>query len=162
MKASKSLENLANIAIVGLAVILVGFLVRGYFFGTAHAQQPTIGEKLEIPSITQDKAERTLLVALRNDCPFCEDSRDFYQRLLLTANSKNIRVIALFEKADPKNSAFIESMNPHFENVLVLSFSNIKVDATPTIIDLNMDGSVKSVWVGKLPAEKEDQLLRSL
>jgi hypothetical protein len=42
------------------------------------------------------------------------------------------------------------------------SFMQLKVSATPTIIVTNKKGLVKDFWIGIIPEDKEDLIIRSV
>lgn len=163
MTLSKSLENTANLAIVLLALILVGLLLRSYFVAAAPPEFVSIGDKVTQPELNFSASEHNIMVFLRYDCHFCQESRDFYERLIQeTTPIPSTHVTAVFEEDKPDNKDFLKGMSPSFENVRILPFANLKIDATPTIIDVNSLGSVQGVWRGKLTPEKEKQFFAAI
>lgn len=163
MKVSKILENSANVAILVLALILVGFLARNYFIPAPHADSATAGERISLPDFDFTKSDRTILVALQHDCHFCQESAGFYQKLVQYAATDNrIQLIALFSEEMDANKVFLANLNLTFVNVKNVSFSSLKVMATPTILVVNRDGVIQSVWKGKLSDEKENAFFLGL
>ena len=163
MNLTKELENIANLTIIILAIVLVGLLARNYYFGTPKIDSVSVGEKIVVPELDFSNSNHTLVVALRHDCHFCEESKDFYQSLLQYAsNAKDIKVVAVFSEENQDSKGFLEGMNPKFPNVKTVPFRTLRINATPTIIDVNRHGLIQAVWRGKLPPDREGEFFASL
>ena len=163
MKVSKILENSANAAILVLALILLGFLARNYFVPVPHPDSIAVGEKISVPELDFSKADHTILVALQPTCHFCQASEGFYQKLIqYVNNNNNIQLIALFSEETIANQVFLADLNSTFVNIKNVPFSSLKIQATPTILVVNRDGAIQSVWKGKLSTEKEEAFFLGL
>src|ERR1044072_2993130 len=82
---TKRLEQLANVAVIVVALLLGGVLVKRYLLPQAESTQAQAriqpGTKLSVPGVEWGKNERTLLLVLSTSCHFCTESSPFYQRL---------------------------------------------------------------------------------
>lgn len=163
MTLPKILENTANVAIILLVLILGFFLVRNYLKSPPPENFIKTGEPLQIASIDFSKSDHNLLVFLRHDCEFCKKSANFYQRLVRRASGDDrIQLIALFSEETIANQVFLADLRPTFQNALIVPFVEIRVNATPTILDIDRTGVVRSVWKGKLSEEREQEFMAAL
>jgi hypothetical protein len=47
-------------------------------------------------------------------------------------------------------------------DIRAISLDSINVDGTPTLLLVNEKGDVTDYWVGKLPPDKEDEVIRKV
>jgi peroxiredoxin len=76
--------------------------------------------------------------------------------------NKNIRLIGLFSTEVENEKDYIEKLGVKFDALQKTSFKNLKIPSTPTIIVIDKDGLVVSVWRGKLSSDKEQEFLSRL
>ena len=91
--------RILNIAILLVAIVLSAVLVRKFFFLPAPNSdyRIAIDAKLSIDGINWADSERTVLVALSEECRYCSESAEFYRRLAAgIASQTNTRLIAVF------------------------------------------------------------------
>ena len=163
MSRAKKLENTANVIIIVLAIVLSATVVKKYFLPSPVNESAKAGEKVSIKELDFNKAEKTVLVALQPNCPFCGASANFYRELRKqTTSDKNIRLVALFSPEVTDERKYLSSLNVDFDKVKKLPYDKIKIQATPTILVIKPDGTIESVWVGKLSAEKEKDFFAKL
>jgi hypothetical protein len=161
----KKTEVAANIAIVVVAILLGVVLVRKYLLPDAHAPIPPVptiapGTKLSLPNVDWQVNGRTLLLALSTTCRFCTESGPFYQRVAQErAKNQNIRLVAVFPQSVAEAQKYLSDMGVTVDEVREARLDSIGVMATPTLILANAEGAVVESWVGKLPGERESELL---
>lgn len=91
----------------------------------------------------------------------------FYRRLaaIRTASQGRLRVLAIAPKASEtelETKAHFSEQGIALDGAQAISFSAIGVLGTPTVALVGSDGAVVAVWTGKLPQEKETQMVERI
>jgi len=165
-----SLDTVANIAIILVCAIAAVVLIRNQFFPPRPPGAPEEAKKGEqfaqIQQVLPAGTNKALVVAVQPGCHYCNDSMPFYKRLLDERNQKNSPV--KFFAAVPADEAKAEeaqkfaAVGAQPDGMVKLDFASIKVPGTPTLMLVDNTGKVLDVWVGKLPADKEKEVLEVL
>lgn len=162
----KRIELLANIAIIIVAVLIGGVLVKRYLLPTS--PRPEVadggsikpGTKLALPGVDWGKSDRTLLMVLSTNCRFCTESAPFYQQL---AQEKAKRgrgsIVAVLPQGADEAKKYLDDHGIGVDEIKQAAPNSIGVRATPTIILVDQTGSVVESWVGKLPTAQESAVL---
>jgi hypothetical protein len=163
----KRLELLANIAIIVVALLLCGVLVKRYLLPaqpgpeTPEAARVKPGTKLSSPGLDWSKSEKTLLLVLSTDCRYCTESAPFYHRLAeQRAGRQDVRLIAVLPQGVGEAQQYLGQLNIRVDEVTQAAPGAFYARATPTLIVVDKTGSVVESWVGKLPAEQEAEVVR--
>ena len=160
----KKIELLANVAIILVAIMIGVMLVQKFFF--ARSAQPSqtvaLGSKVSLPGVEWAKNGKTLLVALQVGCHFCSESAPFYQRVVQTAGSKGVKVVAVLPQPLTESLDYLRTLAIPISDVRQASLESLSVRGTPTLILVNEKGEVAGAWVGKLPGDKEAEVLSRL
>lgn len=164
---ARTLESFANVAIVVAAVTVAGTWGHYYWNQDASSGPPyyELGERVgNVPELSLEDAELTLLVYVNSECPACTASMPFHGRLLEQhrASDSIVRVVfasredlmilrsyAAEHELDPPALASIPAGSP---------FKNI---ATPHILLVKRDGEVVGTWLGKLAAPYEEIVIEA-
>lgn len=99
-----------------------------------------------------------MILALQTSCHFCDESAPFYKHLIEKAKGKNIKLVAVL----PSD---IEESKKHLNK---LGLTNIDVKqaslevGTPTLFLVDDKGRIINSWVGKLPPNKETEVVNTL
>lgn len=130
---------------------------------TTSRNQPIVqpGAKISLPNVKWTKSEETLVLALQKGCQFCTDSAEFYQRLMQERRS-GIRVIAVLPQDMHNASEYLHGLSVHVDKVIHAPLSVIDVRGTPTLLLIDKRGIVKKSWIGKLPADKEIEVIAAI
>jgi hypothetical protein len=165
----KRTEMVANVAIILVAILLGVILVKDYLLPKRQPPMPAApaaiapGTKLSMPGVDWKANGKTLVLALSTGCRFCTESGPFYQRLAQErAKSQNIRLVAVFPQPVAEAQKYLSDLGVSVDEVRQAPLDSIGVMATPTLILANADGAVAESWRGKLPGEKESELLAKL
>jgi thiol-disulfide isomerase/thioredoxin len=163
----KKLELAANVAIILVAVILGYVLVRQFVFPPAAAQpapfkQPQVGAQIALPDTDFSANNKTLVMAIRKGCHFCSESALFYQKLAQVAPEKGVRLIAAFPHSVEEGQGYLTDLNVPVAEMKQVDFGSISVGGTPTLILIDKNGQIQKTWVGKLPPDKETEVINSL
>lgn len=165
----KKTEVFANVAIIVVALLLGGVLVKRYLWpgnaATAPRADPRIpaGTKATLQGVDWAKNGRTLLLVLSRDCRYCTESAPFYQRLTREAAGRpNVHLIAIFPQEVAEGRKYLEDLGVSVQEVRQASPSSTGAGGTPTLILVDGGGVVKNSWVGKLAAPEESEVLNQL
>jgi thioredoxin-related protein len=171
-EASKksTLDTIANIAIIVVCVIAAVVLVRNQFFPPRPPGAPPQVEKGErfdqLKAIVPAGSDRALVVVVSPTCHFCDDSMPFYKKLIDERNQKGsaVKVIAAVpnEQAKAEESQKFATAGANPDGMVHVDFSAIKVPGTPTLLLVDNNGKVLDVWVGKLEADREKEVIEVL
>lgn len=105
---------------------------------------------------------KTLVVALRVGCPYCEASMDFYEKLHKIEHTQGgAHLIAVFAERDAARSALPESLRD-MEIFTAVDFTGLGVSATPTVILADDKAVVQKVWRGRLSDALEKQVFSAM
>lgn len=164
----KKTELVANIAIIVLALLLGGVLVKRYLWPTQDAAQRVetripAGTKAALSDVNWAQNGQTLLLVLSRDCHFCTDSAPFYQRLTREiAGRPNVHLIAVLPQDVSEGRKYLAGLGVPISEVRQVSVTGVGAHATPTLILVDQNGVVQNSWVGKLAAPQEAEVLNQL
>ncbi len=174
-----TLDTVANIAIILVCAIAAVVLVRNQFFPRT-AQQPGMPPQVEkgeqyaqLKALVPAGSNRALVVAVQPGCHFCNDSLPFYKTIIDQRNQKNspVKFIAAVPTNDKPEDAkkLVDDESQKFagagaqpDGMVNIDFAAIKVPGTPTLLLVDNNGKVLNVWVGKLDAGGEKEVLKTL
>jgi hypothetical protein len=165
---SRKLETATNIVVMGVALLFGFLLLRNYSMNRNQANTdpgPPVGLRLaSLPGYDWHSHDRSLVLALRKGCHYCEDSMPFYRKLVGLAHSKQIsaNLLAVFPDdalvADEEMKSDGLSMDVSSGVVL----GELDVSGTPTVILVDNQGRVLRDWVGELSTSQQDQVLEAM
>ena len=171
---AKKLEIVANIAIIVLAVLLGVVVVKRYFFTSAPAERAasadvpastasTIkpGANLKLANYNWSESDNTLVMVLSTTCHFCTESGPFYKRLLeARADKKKLRFVAVFPQTEEEGRQYLQRLGVVADEIRTASPTSLGARGTPTLILTDSKGTAVNTWIGKLPAPREDEVLK--
>ena len=164
----KRLELLVNISVIVLGAAVLFFLVKTYRatrIAAESAQEPHIGDQLPaIPDVNWKANDRTLVLALKKGCHYCEDSMPFYRQLAQLSEQKALKanLVAVFPDPTADVDALVQAEHLSLQAVPDVSLSKLKVGGTPTLILADSSGRILQDWVGELSDHEQQQLLATL
>jgi rhodanese-related sulfurtransferase len=157
--------RILNIAILVIAIVLCGVLVKKFFFQSAQDSAYTIAPnaRLSINGLNWADSERTVLVALKKECKYCSASAAFYRRLARAiASQTNTRLIAVFPENESEAEAYLKQFEVPIRELRYVSFSALGIKGVPALAILDRNGVVTDMWEGKLSPLKESALMSKL
>ena len=163
----KRIELVANVAIIAVAVILGAVLVQKFLLARntrppAPTLAPVIGNKVTIDGIDWAQNRKTVVLALQKGCRFCTESASFYHRLPQAATSNGVKVVAVLPQPAAEGRDYLNSLAVPIADIKQTPLHLLNVGATPTLILVDDKGQVTAAWVGKLPTDKESEVLAKL
>lgn len=170
---SKIIQNVTNVAIFVVAVLLAVVLVKNFIFtekrqagplpGAPPDNRVAAGTQISIPNIQWPAKQPTLILALSDTCRYCTESADFYKRLAQeNIKKKSVQIVAVLPQDLERGKKYLHELGLTVDEIKSLQLNELGVRATPTVIMLDVNGKVSESWVGKLPKEKEDEVLSRL
>jgi len=161
----RRVELLANLAIVLLAIVIGIVLVHRFLRPENPSSKRAAiaaGTSVSLPGIDWKQNHRTLLVAIQEGCHFCTDSAPFYQRLADVADKKGVKLVAVLPQSTDEGRRYLTTLGVRIADVRQAPLSSLQVNGTPTLILVDENGRVAASWVGKLPSDKETEVLARL
>lgn len=170
---AKKLEIVANVAIIVLALLLGGVIVKRYLFtsappaetAAASATAPSTaikpGSNVELANYNWSESDNTLVMVLSTTCHFCTESAPFYKRLIeARADKKKIRVVAVFPQSEAEGREYLQKLGIVADEIKTATPMSLGARGTPTLILTNSKGVAVTTWIGKLPTAREDEVLK--
>lgn len=161
------LDIAANIAIIVVCIVACTVLIRNQFFPPAPPPPPgSVQEGESLPAlgaVVPAGADKALVMAVSPQCHFCNESLPFYKQLG-DKPSRNVKLVAAVpspEMRDQELKAFTDS-GVKTDAVVPIDFRSAKVQGTPTLMLVNRGGKVLKVWVGKLEAREQQEVIATL
>ncbi|MGI8917111.1 MAG: peroxiredoxin family protein [Pyrinomonadaceae bacterium] len=148
-----ALNILITVAIVVVAVVVV----KRYVFppeNPGRLPQITKGERLDVPNIDWQQNEKTLVFFLKKDCVYCTSNAPFYRQLIEDASKRNVKWLAILPDSIEEGKEYLKSLALPIENVQSGSLSSYKIPGTPSVLFVDRQGIVKSVWIGAVPGQE--------
>ncbi len=159
-------EVAANVVVILLAVVIGSvFLMERFAAPGPGPNEVKVGDQLPgLHAYNWNAHERTLVLALRNGCHFCEASMPFYRKLtqLEQSNQIGVHLIAVFPDDPAVVRQVVETQQLTIEVVAGFELGQVKVQATPTLMLVDEQGRVSKVWMGELPAAEEAEVIAAI
>jgi thioredoxin-related protein len=152
-------DVIVTICLVVVSITFVAFAIA-HFRSTQNAEASTAsrlpslkkGDVINVGASPASKPDqRTLLIALQTGCRYCKESVPLYRDLSSRAKSLNLKLIFAFPQSQSEGQSYLLANGIHADDIRQLSFSNIKVAGTPTVILLDSQNKVIDFWKGKIP-----------
>jgi peroxiredoxin len=161
-RVAKKVELVANVGIVIVALLAATLFVRNYLGHEPKLKPIAVGSKFKLKDVNWKANGKTLVLALSTNCHFCTESAPFYRELVKEAKARNVRTIAVFPQSPTQATSYLTAQTVTVDSIQQSLLPDIQVLGTPTVLLIDEDGKVKAVWIGKLPAEQERDLLARL
>lgn len=163
----KKIEVVAHIAIIVVAILVSVVLVKNFLLprtgGPDTGSQVGAGTRLLVPGVDWAKNRRTLMVVLSTNCRFCTASAPLYQQIALErAKREDVRMIAVFPQPIGDAQKYLNDLGVVVDEVKQVTPDVVGARGTPTLILVDGTGTVQKVWIGKLPPDKESEVLNEL
>jgi thioredoxin-related protein len=162
----KKVELLSNIAIIIVALMLGVVLVKHYIIGSTgpdDVKTISAGTKISLPDVKWDDSRQTLLIVLSQGCHFCSESVPFYQRLTEEVKGRSdVRLLAVLPQPPGEGQKYLDDLGVPIKDVKQAELSSIPVRGTPTLVLVDSKGVVTDAWIGKLPSDKEAEVISKL
>lgn len=161
---AKRIKRAAIFMLIFVALLLSVKLIRRTFFPrdrAVNAQMVRLGQRIRLPEVDWSKSERTLVLVLNKGCGFCTKSAPFYQKLVQeTSNHEGVNLIAVLPHQVNESREYLQTIGVDINNVRQAELESLGLRGTPAIVLVNKRGIITGLWMGQLPQEKEDAVLK--
>jgi hypothetical protein len=151
---------------IGLAASIFPYLKSLIAFNVKKAEPIAttgMGDPAQVTGINWAQNKQTLLLVLRDGCHFCSDSDEFYQRLAKAQSiDTKTKLVAVLPGSTDDSHKYLASLGVPLRDVRQESLKTVGVSGTPTILMVNNKGIVTKSWVGRLPADKEMEVIQAV
>jgi hypothetical protein len=157
------LQTLANFAVI-VAGVSVAWLAWQRSQHPAPRLPPTyiVGERIaEVGAVDFQASAQTLVMALREDCRYCQASVPFYRTLTEALRKRadgTTRLVVMSTDSVPAMSAYLKANDIQVDHVAAYRAGDLKIPGTPFLFLVDRAGIVKSVWRGKLATSQEREV----
>jgi hypothetical protein len=118
--------------------------------------------RIDVPKYTWGGSRKTLVIAVRYGCHYCEASQPFYGSLIKDAKDippTNLRIV--FVAPDDMKMAMHavpSTVTPDLvrANVLFPTW----IEGTPTVVAVDEKGTIVRIWQGLLGPSQQDEVLQ--
>jgi len=157
-KARRSIEILANIAIVIVAAVIGG----NFFWSRIHPRQntsgPVVGSVVSLAAVNWQENGSTLLMVLQEGCKYCEESAPFYKRLHDQRVGTQPRMLTVIPGEATETARYLSDRGLPTDGIINARLADVNVAATPTLLLVDATGHVKAVWIGKLDESRQNEV----
>jgi len=162
-RIAKKIEFAANIAIVLVACVVVVFFIRNYKAGkSGQPHAIAVGTQFALKDIHWEAGRKNIVLALSTTCHYCNESAEFYRQLVKQCEAHGVRTIAVLPQTVNEAQAYLAGKGFRVDEVRQSSLLALEITGTPTLLLIDGQGKVERVWFGKLPPEKEKDVLAKL
>jgi thioredoxin-related protein len=164
-KFSQKIELSANIAIIIVAILLGYFLTQKFIFQQNPKQLPmeiAKGTKISLADVDWQANQKTMLLVIQKGCHFCTESMPFYKTLVEKSKEKGIKLVAVLPNSREESVQYLKENGVEIQEIKQAELESVDVHGTPTLIMTDEKGEVSNSWIGRLPSQKETEVLNSL
>jgi hypothetical protein len=162
---SRTIEVMANVAIILVAILLGIVLINRYLIAprlpisesAVIRNQPPSNVKIRVDGVDWTRKNKTLVLAISSTCHFCTESAPFYRQL--AGAHESTQLIAVLPQPVTEGRRYVSRLGLEVDDVVQAPLNSINVNGTPTLLLVNRDGDVTGTWVGRLPADQEAEVL---
>lgn len=163
------LDRIANISIIVAVVVFLFVIGRHELLPPISQQQAQrlseenqlVGKSIQVPGVQFPRNHELLMFALSTKCPYCRESLPFYEELTEKIRGKD-DLIAVFPQTQEQAQIWLKAANISVSQIVSARLDAFGISATPSLLLLDKSGKVERVWVGRLNAQGQAQLLSYL
>lgn len=106
---------------------------------------------------------KTLVIAIRKGCPYCDASMPFYRRLgeQEKGNALRAHVLLVMPNDASTGGRFLKKDNLDVQGIFSQRLDALGVSVTPTVLLLDSSGRIKRTWIGQLTPSGEQEVMNA-
>jgi thioredoxin-related protein len=106
---------------------------------------------------------KTLVIAIRRGCPYCDASMPFYRQLGEQERSNMIRahVLVVMPNDASSGGSLLSKYDVEVQTIFSQRLGALKVAGTPTVLLVDSSGRIERAWVGQLPPTAEKEVMHA-
>ncbi len=171
---SKVLDNLANLATLVLAGVMVIFLlvrlgVIGTVGGTGTASDRAlpyvVGDQVApLDDMNYGDSNGTLVMVINSKCRVCTETMPFLARIIAERNARRapLRIVAAAPESDLDAQSYLESHSVRPDALVALPSGHLRIRGTPTLLLVGRLGKLVYILEGKPPQGGEEHVLANI
>lgn len=165
-KIQQKLEVTANVLIIVVALVLGVVLIKKFLLDqpapAPERKAPVVGQKIADTGINLAASPKNVLLVLQKGCKFCTESAAFYKKLIEQTKDKNVKITAVLPQSKDEAEQYIRDLGISGIEIRQSQLDSLNVGGTPTIIVTDNQGVISDTWMGKLPPDKESEVIKKL
>ena len=145
-----------------LCVVLLAFFAKAYMCPAPTTVTPP-QQSMQIDETVANfsEASQTLIVALRSDCRYCQESMPFYRRLL-NGDRRDMQIVVAASPGDTGIINYLASEGVKPDSIVLVEPYALPVSGTPTLLLVDSEGLVTHAWMGLLDADREAEVVTTI
>lgn len=161
------LDGTTSLAVLAVCILILAQAARSYNAPPPPSPEPSqaaparlaAGDRLgPIAGLDLTASPKTLVMAIQSSCHFCSESMAFYRELSKQKNHGiRLAVVAPDDSATARQYVGSHGFTP--DVIASSDLPAIHVGGTPTLLLVNTAGVIERVWIGKLSAAREKEVL---
>jgi hypothetical protein len=114
-----------------------------------------------LPGYSWSSYPKTLVIAIRTGCPYCEASLPFYRQLgeQEKSNLLHAHVLIVMPNDAYFGSNFLKKDDVDVQVIFGQKLGALKVSGTPTVLLLDSSGRIERTWIGQLSSRGEKEVI---
>jgi thiol-disulfide isomerase/thioredoxin len=123
-----------------------------------------VGQTLApLPGYSWSSYPKTLVIAIRKGCPYCDASMPFYRQLGEQEKSNVLRahVLVVMPNDAASGSRFLSKDDVEVQGIFGQELEALNVSGTPTLLLLDSSGRIEREWVGQLSPRAEKEVMNA-
>lgn len=124
-----------------------------------------VGQTLApLPGYSWSSYPKTLVIAIRIGCPYCDASLPFYKQLGEQEKSNMMRahVLVVMPNDASSGSRFLRRGDVEVRGIFGQELDALKVPGTPTVLLLDSSGHIERQWIGQLTPMGEKDVMNAV
>ena len=116
-----------------------------------------------LPGYSWSSYPKTLVIAIRKGCPYCDASMPFYRQLGEQEKSSVLRahVLVVMPNDASYGSSLLEKNDVEVQGLFGQKLAALNVSGTPTVLLLDSSGRIEREWVGQLSPRAEKDVVNA-
>jgi hypothetical protein len=162
------LDGVTTLAVLAVCILILADAVRSYnrpMPAPAPASiasappAPVVGDRLAtIAGLDLTASPRTLVLAIQSSCHFCSESMAFY-RELAQRHGPSVRLVVVAPDDQTAARRYVTDHGFSPDAIVTSDLLALNVGGTPTLMLAGATGVIEHVWMGKLSAAREQEVL---
>ena len=156
-------EAAAYIIVITVSVILGVFIGKTYLVGASSNRLNALeGTKFQLAGVEWQKSKRTVVLAVRIGCGYCDDSAEFYRALVEQCRLNKVPLIAVSPSSVNESRQYLNEMGVNVDEVRQSELPSLGIMRTPTLLLVDNGGIVSRTWLGRLSTDNQQDVFTQL
>ena len=116
-----------------------------------------------LPGYSWSSYPKTLVIAIRKGCPYCDASMPFYRQLGEQEKSNVLRahVLVVMPNDASYGSSLLRKNDVEVQGIFGQELEALNVSGTPTVLLLDSSGRIEREWIGQLTPRGEKEVMNA-